>query len=330
MKYLVIYCGGTIGMVMGEQGLRTDKKALLGALNSFSDSLKFDVHVCEPLIDSSAITLSNWRNMVALITEKTANYAGFLLIHGTDTMAYSSSLLAFALRGLNKPIVLTGSQFPLQAPSSDALSNLSDAFKALVYPSLKEVVVVFNRKVLRGVGSKKVDAIGLDAFATPYMQPLADFKLSENWFDETLRLPERTFTPINIDVDAKVAVYILAPGVNVDLIAESLLQQKSDAAILLTYGNGNAPSDAPFIKAIESYVAAGKVLVNVSQVLRGKISTVYAQGAPLFDAGVLSGGTITLEAAVAKLTVLLSQKLSATELKQQWLHDLVGEFAVSD
>lgn len=330
MKYLVIYCGGTIGMVMGEQGLRTDKKALLEALNSFSGSLKFDVHVCEPLIDSSAITLANLRDMVTLITEKSANYAGFLLIHGSDTMAYSASLLAFALHGLNKPIVFTGSQFPLLSPNSDALSNLNDAFKALVHPSLKEVVVVFNRKILRGVGSKKVDAIGLDAFATPHMQSLADFKLSENWFEEALRLPETIFAPINIDVAVKVAVYMLVPGINVELITESLLQQKSDAAILLTYGNGNAPSDASFIKAIESYVATGKVLVNVSQVLRGKVSTTYAQGAPLFDAGVLSGGTITLEAAVAKLTVLLSQKLSVTELKQLWQHDLVGEFAVSD
>lgn len=330
MKYLVIYCGGTIGMVMGKQGLRTDKKALLEALNAFSGSLKFDVHVCEPLIDSSAMTLANWRDMVALITEKSTSYAGFLLIHGTDTMAYSASLLAFALRGLNKPVVLTGSQFPLLAPNSDALGNLNDAFKALVHPSLKEVVVIFNHKVLRGVGSKKVDAIGVDAFATPHMQPLAGFELSDNWLEETLRLPERMFTPINIDVDVKVAVYMLVPGVSVDLITESLYQQQSDAAILLTYGNGNAPSDASFIKAIESYVAAGKVLVNVSQVLKGKVSTTYAQGAPLFDAGVLSGGTITLEAAVAKLTVLLSQKLSVTELKQQWQHDLIGEFAISD
>lgn len=326
MKYLVIYCGGTIGMVEGANGLHPDKNRLLNTLDSFSGSLKFDVHVCDPLIDSSAITLFDWRELVSLITQKSDDYDGFLIIHGTDTMAYSASLLAFALRGLNKPIVLTGSQLPLLAPQSDALTNLTDAFTALIHHSLREVVLVFHRKVWRGVGVKKIDAIGFDAFGTPHMKPLADFSLGTKWQESQLRLPEKEFMPVVIDTDTKVAVYTLAPGVSADLITHSLTEQKSDAAILLTYGNGNAPAHKDFIQAIASYVAYGKIMVNVSQVLCGKVSTTYAQGAPLFEAGVLSGGTITLEAAVAKLTVLLSQNLSVSELKNQWQCDLVGEF----
>ncbi|MGN6943458.1 asparaginase domain-containing protein, partial [Neisseria sp. P0016.S008] len=154
-KIFVLYTGGTIGMTQSSAGLRPDTALVDKALAPFSDGLDFEWHVCQPLIDSSAVTLQNQRDWLELIIAKLPDYDGILVLHGTDTMAYTANLFALSLQGLDKPIILTGSQWPYDAANSDAPCNLATAVSAFSL-KLKQVVIAFDGKLFPAVGSSKV------------------------------------------------------------------------------------------------------------------------------------------------------------------------------
>ena len=177
----VLYTGGTIGMTPGADGLRPDAALLADALPSFSDGLSFDCRICEPLIDSSAVSLQNWRDWLALLAENIPRYDGVLLLHGTDTLAYTAALLALALRGLDKPVVLTGAQRPFGAAGSDAPRNLATAAAALK-TGLPQVCIAFNGKLFPAIGSNKCSTESDDGFANPH------FGVLGTWSEERRRL----------------------------------------------------------------------------------------------------------------------------------------------
>ncbi|WP_434779379.1 asparaginase [Neisseria sp. Ec49-e6-T10] len=309
-RFLVIYTGGTIGMKMGEQGLAPDRDTVIHALDGFKSQMDFDLHLCDPLIDSSAITLQHWFDLIELIRECHQQYMGVLVIHGTDTLAYTASILTFFLQDIAKKIVLTGAQYPLGHPNSDGLINLQRAIDVLIKTDIQDVLIVFGDKLLKGTDATKVDTVSYGAFDAVFESPLGIFSEEGLLLTDQNRLIQKPddilAQPKKLNVQLKIATYILTPGINSTLIAHSLLNEPTHAAILLSFGNGNIPQSPVLIQAITQYTQTGRVLMNKSQVFKGVMNDVYAQSSALYQAGAKMAGNVTLEALMAKLLFELS------------------------
>ncbi|PSJ80466.1 asparaginase [Neisseria iguanae] len=325
-KIFVLYTGGTIGMRSSSDGLRPDTDLVGKALQPFSDGLEFDWHVYRPLIDSSALKLQHWRDWLDLSVEKIPQYDGILILHGTDTMAYTANLFALALQGLDKPVVLTGSQWPYDAPNSDAPLNLATAVAAFEL-ALPQVLVAFNGKVYSAVGSSKVSTEATAGFDNLHFGALAQWQQSGGWqwlvrpSERRAELSSDGLKVLSLDIRAKVICQTLIPGLSAQYFSDGLLDTDMKAAILQSYGHGNAPNDASFIQAVQSFTARGGLLLNISQVPQGCAAAVYAQGSALRQAGVVNGGKCNLETATALLTLAVSNQWN-TETVQQNLHAL--------
>lgn len=317
----VLYTGGTIGMSAGSKGLAPDTALVGKALAPFAARCDFDWHVCNPLIDSSAVTLLDWQNWLAILKDKIPQYDGVLVLHGTDTLAYTANIFALSLKGLNKPVVLTGAQWPYNSGNSDAPLNLATAVAALERPDLKDVVIAFNGKLFPAVGCSKISTEFAAAFDN------AHFGASGMWSEEggwdKVCLSEKTVEPFavqEINPEANIECYTLIPGMMADTIAHNIVHNTADAVILQTYGHGNAPDSSALIEAVRAFTEQGKLLLNISQVLQGCVAAVYAQGSALCEAGAVSGGKCNLETAVALLTLAVSSQADVTWLEEQLHH----------
>lgn len=308
--YLVIYAGGTIGMKPSKKGLTIDKQAITDILGIYAKKINIELYICDPLLDSSAIKLENWHELIELIRENEQKYDGFLLIHGTDTLAYTASVLSFFLQNIKKPIVLTGAQYPLSSKQSDGFANLKHAFYVLTQTPINETVIVFGHTVFRGTSATKIDTVSVNAFEAPYEKMLGlfrddEFALNKKLFKEPVDFGVSN-TEKKLNTKLNIMTYILTPGVSSDLIAKSLIRDNLDSAILLSYGNGNIPDDPNLIDAVSLFTQQGKLLINKSQVLKGVADDKYAQSHALYQAGALPAGKMTLEMTLAKLLYVLS------------------------
>ena len=335
-KVLMIYTGGTIGMVE-----EVDSKTLhpfdfsqitqeipeLLKLNCEITTISFD----NP-IDSSDVSTDDWNYLGELIVKNYTKYDGFLILHGTDTMAYTASALSFMLEGLNKPVVLTGSQLPIGVLRTDGKENLLTAIEIASdkypdgKPKVAEVVIYFEYKLLRGNRTHKSSTSHFDAFNSPNFRVLAEAGVNIEYKNH--HLPPFGDGNINLVKLCSQGIFILPvfPGMSQQQV-EVVIESKHNWAILLmTFGAGNVPMIPWFLKAIQKAIKNQKVIVNITQCQKGKVNmSLYQNGRVLSDLGVISGSDITAEAALTKLMYLKEKSLSIQELKKEFVKPLRGE-----
>ena len=285
----------------------------------------FDIHEYCPLIDSSDMNPSHWQLIADDIKDKYADYDGFVVLHGTDTMAYTASALSFMLENLTKPVIVTGSQIPLSQLRSDGQVNLLNAmYLAANYP-IGEVSLFFNNQLFRGNRATKIHADGFAAFGSPNMSVLAtagiNIELVEGQLSPSLS-NNLEVTPIT---PQQIAVLHLYPGFSVELV-KSMMTDSLKALVLLSFGVGNAPQNSDMLSLLSNAAKEGLVIVNLTQCLQGSVNMGgYATGNALLNAGVISGYDMTLEACLTKLHYLLSQNLEVETIRHLMLDNLKGE-----
>jgi L-asparaginase len=295
-----------------------------------SDVPAYDVHELEPLLDSSNMTPGDWLRIAELIRDRHAEYDGFLVVHGTDTMAFTASALSFMLQPLDKPVVLTGSQLPLSVTRTDAQSNLLTSLLLLGQHAdrLAGVHLFFNDRLYRGNRVTKVNADAFAAFDSPNFPPVgtAGINLDVDWDRvPTPECPART-PDVTALGSATVSAFRLFPGLEADHL-DNVLAPPVQGVVLECFGSGNAPSaNEQFLAAIRQATDRGVVIVAVTQPLRGTADLdLYATGQALAGAGVVSGYDMTTEAALAKLYYLFEQGHSPEEVCALIQQNLRGE-----
>lgn len=319
----IAYTGGTIGMKKSEHGYIPAEGFMSNQLKSMpefhrEEMPKFTVHEYDPLMDSSDMTPNDWQHIADDIKANYDKYDGFVILHGTDTMAYTASALSFMFENLSKPVIITGSQIPLAQLRSDGQANLLNALHIAANYPINEVTLFFNNQLLRGNRSTKSHADGFSAFTSPNLPPLLEAGISIQVSDPQLlnKKPQGEFKVHQI-TPHPIGVVVLYPGMPHEVIRNTL-RQPVNAMILLTFGVGNAPQNPEFLAHLKEASERGVIVVNLTQCLAGKVNMDgYATGNALAHAGVISGYDMTPEAALAKLHFLLSKDLSYEEIKSQ-------------
>lgn len=328
----VAYTGGTIGMQQTKNGFAPVSGFLTKHIQSVSEFYHeqmpdFHIHEYCPLIDSSNMSPNDWQMIADDINQRYDQYDGFVILHGTDTMAYTASALSFMLQGLSKPVIVTGSQIPLAQLRSDGQTNLLNAlYIAATYP-IAEVGLFFNNKLFRGNRTTKAHADGFNAFASPNFPTLLEAGIKISLKAGKIATP--SIAPLvvaRIETQA-IGVVTLYPGISREII-NNILQQPVKALIILTYGVGNAPEDNKLLSILKDANDRGIIIINLTQCFQGRVNMKgYATGCGLAEAGVIGGADMTIEAALAKLHYLLSKPLLAEDIKRLMQLDLVGELS---
>jgi L-asparaginase len=338
VKKRIFICntGGTIGMKRSLDGYQPRRGYLAELLQSVPElnhpeMPDYELHEFEPLLDSANMRPENWLEIAKTIHDHHQLFDGFVVIHGTDTMAYTASALPFLLKGLNKPVILTGSQIPLCEIRNDARENLITSLKIAADHPIPETAICFGGFLLRGCRARKVTANGFNAFQSPNYPPLGRIGTSIDVRSEMVLEPiDKPFKlAIEKDKNPQVAAFRLFPGIDHDILV-NLFQPPLKGIVIEAFGVGNAPNnDKLFLQVIQEATNRGVIVVVCTQCTQGRVDlTGYSAGQALQKAGAISGSDMTVEAALAKLYFLLNQNLSADQVRQQLQQDLVGEITV--
>ncbi|KAE8156493.1 asparaginase-domain-containing protein [Aspergillus tamarii] len=291
------------GQIKGHQSLRTPQTA-------YGRRVRYTVFEFEELLDSSSIDAKGWAEIARTVERNYTLFDAFVILHGTDSLAYTSSALSFMLQNLGKTVVLTGSQAPMLELQNDATDNLLGSLVVAGHFMIPEVCLYFNNRLFRGNRSSKVAASDFAAFASPNCTPLAvttSMRTNVNW--ELVNRPkgiEHFSIQTHLDT-THVACLRIFPGIKPEMIDAVLRLEGLRGLVLETFGAGNAPhgQDNALIKVLADAIKRGIVIVNVTQCLTGSVSPVYATGMSLSRAGVVAGLDLTTEAALTKLAYLL-------------------------
>lgn len=338
---LLIYTGGTIGMI---------ENAETGTLENFNFeqlqkhvpelqrfSFGIDTYQFDPPMDSSDMDPDAWRKLVQIISDNYEQYTGFIILHGTDTMAYTASALSFMLEGLSKPVILTGSQLPIGVLRTDGKENLltsleiATARRSNGQPIVPEVCIFFENHLMRGNRTTKINAENFNAFRSFNYPVLASAGIHIKYNNVQIRIQEdhQKLKP-HYALDTNVAVLKLFPGIQEKVVAAILAIEGLKAVVIETYGSGNAPRKEWFLQLLHDACEKGIVLVNVTQCSAGTVEMErYETGYRLMQAGVVCGYDSTTESAVTKLMYLLGHNCSPAEVRRLMSHSIAGEITVS-
>lgn len=336
---LLIYTGGTIGMMRNPE---------TGALENFNFehlvrhvpelrqfNLKISSRAFNPPIDSSDMSPEMWGRIVEIIHSNYDKYDGFVILHGTDTMAFTASALSFMLEGLMKPVILTGSQLPIGVLRTDGKENLLTAIEIAAAknddgtPVVPEVCILFHEKLMRGNRTTKISAENFNAFASNNHPTLATCGIDIQYNRHLIKpyVANTTLKP-HYTMDSNIIIFSLFPGIQPEIIKKVLAAKELKGVIFRTFGSGNAPQKEWLVDALSTATREGKVIVNVTQCSTGSVKmSLYETGRQLLDAGIISGRDMTVEAALTKLMFLFGQGLSPDEVRAAMGCDIAGEIS---
>lgn len=336
-RILIIYTGGTIGMIRDADGALVPftLEDMLRRIPSVTE-LGIDLHsiAVKEIVDSSNMSPQMWQELVGIIATHYKAFDGFVILHGSDTMAYTASALSFMLEGLAKPVILTGSQLPIGLARSDARENLITSLMLASMqedstPIIREVCIYFEDRLFRGNRTHKFNAENFDAFRSVNYPVLAEagvhLKIHREHLLEVRNLPFRAIP----DLSGSLASLRLYPGMDIMPYVDMFAARKIGGLILETYGAGNGPLDRTFLHGVRTIVDSGTLVLNVSQCRGGKVQMdKYATGRSLKDAGVLSGSDITFEAAITKMMHVLAMDLPRASSADALERPLCGELTL--
>ena len=332
-KICLIHTGGTIGMIRSKQGYLPKQNYLSTVLDTIADLRaedmpQYDFFEMDPLLDSSDMAVGDWNRIGEEISSRYDKYDGFVVLHGTDTMAYTAAALSLMLKGLNKPVILTGSQIPLCEIRSDGQDNLVTSLLIAGSGRVNEVCLYFGGRLLRGNRATKMSADGLLAFDSPNFPRLAEAGISIRYLPAEPLPTKNSDTPLRLCKfeDVPIGVLKVFPGISFPIF-DKLMTERLRGIVLETFGAGNIPGEGnSLLPIIKKAFNAGSIIAVCSQCPQGTVTLgTYATSSPLKDAGAVSGYDMTTEAAVAKLYYLFSQNLSPEEIKALMETNLRGE-----
>jgi L-asparaginase len=338
VKVLVIYTGGTLGMVYDSKTDNLVPFDFAQIPDNLPEMARLDFEISvltfDKLLDSSNMNPTVWINLAEIIEENYSDFDSFVILHGTDTMAYTASAMSFLLEGLSKPVIFTGAQLPIGVARTDAKENLITALEIAAsrthnHPTVSEVCIYFNSLLLRGNRARKHESVQFNAFESENYPILAEAGIKIEYNKPYLKhYDSDAVLKVRKTLDENVIILKLFPGITEKVVRNILEIKGLRGVVLETFGSGNAPTVEWFLKLMKEFVEKGIIIFNVSQCNGGRVTQGrYQTSQFMLEIGVVSGADMTTEAAITKLMFALGQSTDNQEVKKILKHSISGEMS---